>query len=74
MIKQYTVDWDYFAGSKVTWAKYSMRFIFVEAAAYEFILTPEILKHGVFTFGAHHKKDEEKEDGSVRNGTTVPFP
>ena len=43
-----TVDREYFAGSKVASAKYSMSFNFINLACVRNYFTPEILIHGVF--------------------------
>ena len=44
-----TVDREYFVGSKLSWAKHSMRFNFVNLACVWNYFNTEILIHGVFT-------------------------
>ena len=52
----YTIDREYFAGSKVARAKYSMSFNFVNLACVRNYFNPEILIHGVFLLRMCGKK------------------
>ena len=61
-----TVDWEYFAGSKVASAKYSMSFNFVNLALCEIILTRKFS----YTEFSHYARVAKHD--SVRNGILHP--
>ena len=51
-----TIDREYYAGSKVARAKYSISFNFVNLACVRNYFNPEILIHGVFPLRTHGKQ------------------